>query len=295
MIQSRNGCVGELAFLIDLLRLILGIKKINSIRRLFWIVGILLVVYLVISVVFYFFQDKFIFQPKKLAKEYVFQFNQPFEEHFIKTEDDETLNALLFRSSTPSKGLVLYFHGNAGNLQRWGQYAIDFTKLGYDILMIDYRSYGKSSDKPSETNLYTDAQVVLDWSRKNITFTRLIIYGRSLGSAVASHLASENNPDLLILETPFDEIKSVVYPPIRSILSLLPTRNYFPNNLHIQKVKCQKIIFHGTKDWVVPFSSALKLKPLLSGEDKFFIIEGGGHKNLRDFPEYHKAFAEILN
>ncbi len=240
-------------------------------------------------------QDKFIFQPKKLEQGYVFQFNQPFEEHFIKTEGGETLSALLFRSSLPSKGFILYFHGNAGSLQRWGHYAIDFTQLGYDILMIDYRGYGKSSGTPNETDFYNDAKIVLDWSRKNISFTRLIIYGRSLGSAVASHLASENTPDLLILETPFDEIKSVVYPPIRPLLSLFPRRNYFPNYYFIQKVKCKKVIFHGTNDWVVPFSSAMKLKPLLSSEDKFFIIEGGGHRNLRDFKEYQEALAEVLD
>ncbi|MFM9838236.1 MAG: alpha/beta hydrolase [Cyclobacteriaceae bacterium] len=240
------------------------------------------------------FQEKFIFQPKKLAKEYPFQFDQPFTEYFIKTEDGETLNALLFKSPTPSKGFILYFHGNAGSLQRWGQYAIDFTQLGYDILMIDYRGYGKSTGTPSEKDLYRDAQTVLNWSREKIPFTQLIIYGRSLGSAVASHLASENTPDMLILETPFDEIKSVVYPPIRPIISLFPTRNYFPNNHHLQKVKCRKVIFHGTNDWIVPFSSALKLKPLLDSEDRFFVIEGGGHRNLRDFKEYHKALAESL-
>jgi uncharacterized protein len=228
-------------------------------RHIFWTASILASVYLVISIGFYLLQNKFIFQSEKLAKDYSFQFNQPFEEHFIKTQGEQTLNALLFRSTTPSKGFVLYFHGNADNLQRWGQYAIDFTQLGYDVLMIDYQGYGKSSGQPSESNLYKDAQLALDWSRKNIQFSRLIIYGRSLGSAVASHLASENTPDLLILETPFDEIKSVVYPPIRPILSLLPVRNHFPNNLFIQKVKCKKVIFQGTDDWVVPFSSAMKL------------------------------------
>jgi uncharacterized protein len=262
---------------------------------LFKIAGILLTAYLIISIGFYVFQEKFIFQPKKLAKDYSFQLNQPFTEHFIKTEDGETLNAILFKSPTPSKGFILYFHGNAGNLQRWGQYAIDFTQLGYDVLMIDYRGYGKSTGTPSEKDFYQDAQTVLNWSKENIPFTQLIIYGRSLGSAVASHLASENTPALLILETPFDEIKSVVYSPIRPIVSLLPSRNHFPNNIFLQKVKCKKVIFHGTNDWVVPFSSAMKLKPLLSSEDKFFVIEGGGHKNLRDFEKYQKALAEVLN
>jgi uncharacterized protein len=256
--------------------------------------GILLIAYFVIFIGFYVFQEKFIFQLKKLAKDYSFQFDQSFTEHFIKTEDGETLNALLFKSPTPPKGFILYFHGNAGSLQRWGQYAIDFTQLGYDILMIDYRGYGKSTGTPSEKDLYQDAQTVLNWSKKNIPFTRLIIYGRSLGTSVASQLATKHTPNLLILETPFDEFKSVVYAPFRPLLSLLPIRNHFPNNIFLKNVKCKKIIFHGTNDWVVPFSSALKLKPLLNSEDKFFVIEGGGHRNLRDFKEYHRALAEVL-
>jgi uncharacterized protein len=262
---------------------------------LFKVAAILLAAYLIISIGFYVFQEKFIFQPKKLAKDYPFQFDQSFTEHFIKTDDGEVLNALLFKSPTTSKGFILYFHGNAGSLQRWGQYAIDFTQLGYDILMIDYRGYGKSTSTPSEKDLYRDAQTVLNWSKENIPFTRLIIYGRSLGSAVASQLATKHTPDLLILETPFDEFKSVVYAPIRPLLTLLPVRNHFPNKIFLQKAKCKKVIFHGTNDWVVPFSSAMKLKPLLSSEDKFFVIEGGGHKNLRNFEEYHKALAEVLN
>lgn len=230
-----------------------------------------------------------------LSSNYRFQFDQSFEEHFIKTPDGETLNALLFKSPTPSKGFILYFHGNAGNLQRWGKYAIDYTKLGYDILMIDYRGYGKSTGTPSEIDLYEDAQVVLDWAKANFTFTRLIIYGRSLGTGVASHLAVKNTPYLLILETPFDEMRGVINTPIRPLLSIFPPKYNFPNDEYLPKIQCRKVIFHGTLDWVVPLSSALRLKPFLTNEDRFFIIEGGGHRNLNKFKEFQEGLAEVLN
>jgi uncharacterized protein len=268
-------------------------KKI--IKRMLLILGLVPILVIVSSGLFYLFPEKFIFQPKVLASDHVFQFDQPFEEHFIKTAGGETLSTLLFKSPTPSKGFILYFHGNAGNLQRWGKYAIDFTKLGYDILMIDYRGYGKSTGRPSENDFYADAQVVMDWARANITFTRLIIYGRSLGTGVASQLAIKNTPYLLILETPFDELKGVINTPIRPLLSIFPSRYNFPNNEYIPKMQCRKVIFHGTLDWVVPLSSALKLKPLLSPEDRFFIIEGGGHRNLNTFKEFQEGLAEVLN
>ena len=250
---------------------------------------------IVSSGLFYLIPEKFIFQPKKLAFDHRFQFDQPFEEHFIKTPDGQALNAIFFRSPTASKGFILYFHGNAGNLQRWGEYAVDFTELGYDILMIDYRGYGKSSGRPSEVDFYSDAQVVLDWAKANIPFTRLIIYGRSLGSGVATQLAIKNPPDLLILETPFNELRGAINTPMQPLLALFPARYHFPNDKNIPLLKCRKVIFHGTLDWVVPLSSALKLKPLLSPDDRFFIVEGGGHRNLNKFKVFQTALKEVLN
>jgi pimeloyl-ACP methyl ester carboxylesterase len=258
-------------------------KKIKIIGKIF---GILLLAYGIVATGFYFFQDSFIFQSKSLPKDYVFTFDQKFEEHFIPTEDGEKLNALLFRSQQPAKGLILYFHGNADNLQRWGQYAVDFTNLGYDILMIDYRGYGKSTGTPTEENLYKDAQTILNWSHTNIKYERLIIYGRSLGSAVASSLASTATPDILILETPFDELSGALY--------LFPARYNFSNKEFLPLIKCKKVVFHGTDDWVVPLSSALKLKPLLNENDRFVIIEGASHNNLRAFEKYHKTLNEVL-
>lgn len=268
-------------------------KKI--IKRMLLIIGLVSLLVVVSTCLFYLFPEKFIFQPKMLAADHVFQFDQPFEEHFIKTLDGETLNALLFKSPTPPKGFILYFHGNAGNLQRWGNYAIDFTKLGYDILMVEYRGYGKSTGKPSEVDFYSDAQLVLDWAKANIPFSRLIIYGRSLGSGVATQLAVKNTPDLLILETPFNELRGAINTPLQPLLFLFPARYHFPNDKNIPLLKCKKVIFHGTLDWVVPLSSALKLKPLLSRDDLFFVIEGGGHRNLNKFKKFQTALAEVLN
>jgi fermentation-respiration switch protein FrsA (DUF1100 family) len=265
-----------------------------SISRLIKSTGIVGLIYVVVCFLFWLFQDKFIFQPDKLDQDYTFQFDFQFEEFFIEANDGVQLNALLFKTSQPSKGLILYFHGNADNLQRWGQYAIDFTNLGYDILMVDYRGYGKSTGTPSEVNLYTDALTVWNWSKANISSSNTIIYGRSLGAAVASNLATKTNPDLLILETPFDQLKGVVYPSFVSNLYLFPSRFHFPNYKFLPGVKCNKVIMHGTNDWVVPLASAYRLKLLLNSDDIFVVIEGAGHNNLREFEPYHATLKEAL-
>ena len=106
--------------------------------------------------------------------------------------------------------------------------------------------------------------------------------------------ATVYNPDLLILETPFDELSGAVYPIIRPVLQFLPERYYFSNKASLTNVTCRTVILHGTNDWIVPLSSALRLKPVLKADDKFVIIKGGGHRNLRDFKEFHTALGEAL-
>jgi len=256
-------------------------------KRIGKILGGIMLLYGVAWCIFFFFQDRFIFQSHVLPPEYVFRFDQKFEEYTISTADGEKLNALLFRAES-SKGLILYFHGNANNLQRWGEYAIDFTALGYDVLMTDYRGYGKSTGTPTEENLYSDAKLILEWVKSNLLpYTRLIIYGRSLGSAVATNLAIHSNPDLLILETPFDKLSSALY--------LFSSTYSFSNYSMLPDVKCKRAIIHGEEDGVVPLSSALRLKPLLSSQDHFIVIEGGSHNDLRDFKAYHKVLKELLD
>ncbi|MFZ1806908.1 MAG: alpha/beta fold hydrolase [Cyclobacteriaceae bacterium] len=243
---------------------------------------------------FYAFRNKVIFQSTPTSHNYQFKFSQPFQEYFIETNDGVELDALLFKSSTPSKGLIFYTHGNADNLQRWGTYAVDFTALGYDVLMYDYRGYGKSEGKSNPNNLYNDSFEVYNWAIQEFDPPKIILYGRSLGSTVASQLATKVSSDILILETPFAEFEDVVYWPLQPALYLFPNDLSLSNTQSLAKVTSPKFIFHGTNDWVVPLSSAEKLIPLLDQPDNFIIIEGAGHKNIRDFELYHTQLKEIL-
>jgi len=255
-----------------------------------WLILIIPAAYALGILGVYMFEDSLIFQSVPLRKNHNFTFDQPFEEIFIPTADREQLNALLFKAGQPAKGLIVYFHGNAGNLQGWGTLADDFTRLGYDLLITDYRGYGKSTGTPSETALYADAATIWNWARANYNYDKWIIYGRSLGSAVASKLAVTANHDLLILETPFDEIRSL-FP---ANLFKWAIKNKFSNLETVPQVKTSIIIFQGTDDNVVPLSSASRLKPLLKETDQMFIIEGGGHNDLREFAQYHEKLEEVL-
>lgn len=262
------------------------IKKI-----IMWLVAL----YVFIIVGTYVFQKYIIFLPKKLNTNYEFVFENSFEELFLKTKDSIILNALIFKTELPRKGLVIYFHGNADNLQRWGKYHIDFTSRGYDILMMDFRGYGKSEGTPHEKKYYEDAQLMYDWAiKEKYKKEEIIIYGRSLGCGIASHLATQVEFEKLILETPFYNIRDVFQK--KTLILFLPfdLKYIFPNNEFIQKIKQEVIIFAGSKDRVVPNRSTEKLKPLLKPSDRYIIIEGAGHKNLNTFEKYHTELDLIL-
>lgn len=267
------------------------VDLIKTFKIIGWTAGSLLVCWLIVLMATQFLQDKLVFQSRKLPADHVFTFNQKFSEHSIETKDGETLSALFFPADSASKGLILYFHGNAGNLQRWGDYAPDFTSLGYDILFVDYRGYGKSTGTPDEQSLYDDAMIVKIWS-DSIPKKQFIIYGRSLGSGVATYLASKTNADLLILETPFYELKDAVNAWLKPFVHL---KYEFPSYKFLPLVKCKKVIIQGTKDSVVPFWSAEKLKPLLGADDEFVVIEGGEHNNLSEFDVFHETLRRVLH
>lgn len=243
----------------------------------------------------YAFQKYILFQPIPLSKNYRFRFKQPFEEFFIKTAEHAELNTLFFPATAgPSKGLILYFHGNADNLHRWGKYAIRLTDLGYDVLMPDYRLYGKSRGKLSEQAFYDDAEFIFRWGMEKFNPGRVIFYGRSLGAVVASNLATRHEPDLLILETPFDSTTGA----FRSRLPFmwLPFNFYyrFPNDEFIPKIRCRIVIYHGTLDELVPMRSAARLKALLKPGDEFIVIRHGRHGNLYRFWKFRTHLAAAL-
>ncbi len=163
----------------------------------------IVIIYLVVCSILYFIQEKLIFFPEKLSKDYKYVFNQRFEEMNIKTGDAVMLNGLLFKADT-SKGLIFYLHGNAGSLKSWGEIAKTYTDLGYDLFMLDYRGYGKSEGKiNSEGELHKDIQTVYNELRSRYDEKKIIVLGYSMGTRVTAKLASSNSPNLGILQAPY--------------------------------------------------------------------------------------------
>ena len=253
---------------------------------------VLLVFYFILCLITYSLQEKFIFFPAKLPQDYPFEEFPDAEEVFLSTEG-ESLHGLLFRVPNP-KGTVLFFHGNAGAVNTWGWEAEDFTNRGYELLMPDYRSYGKSTGRLSEKALMQDAQLFYDYLKKQHDPSRIIIVGRSLGSGIACHLATKVPFKLLLLETPYLSMTAMAKLKMPIFPTNLLLRYKFRNDLNIKKVKGPVHIIHGTKDELIPYHHAEKLLELSGQNARLSTISNGGHNNFPEFTSYQKILDEIL-
>lgn len=246
-----------------------------------------------LSIIAYFIQEKLIFKPERLPADFQFKYDVPFRELFFDIAPGVRINGLHFHRKD-SKGLILYFHGNTRSIKGWAKYARDFYRYDYDVVMVDYRGFGKSTGKRSEKEMLSDMQFVYDTLKKQCTEDHLILYGRSIGSGFATKIASDNNPRYLILDSPYYSFKKV----IQRFLPILPVRfvlrYHLRTDLWIRKVKCHTYIIHGTRDMLIPIRHSEQLQDLNPAGITLIRIHGGGHNNLTVFPEYHNFIRDIL-
>jgi len=264
-------------------------------RRLKQLLLIVLSLFMIATSLLYVFQEKLIFLPTKLDKSHQYSFSVPFEEFFLEANDGAQLNALHFKKPDP-EGVILYFHGNAGDLSRWGEIALFFVEQNYDVIIMDYRTYGKSTGNLTEENLFSDAELFYEYALNRYAEKEIIVYGRSLGAAIAVNVASKNEPKKLILETPFYNLLDVA----KNRFSFLPVKQLlkfeFASNEYIKKVKSPIVIFHGTQDEVVPYPSGKKLFGAIPGQQKkFYTIQNGGHNDLVNFEAFRNGIDQELN
>jgi alpha-beta hydrolase superfamily lysophospholipase len=250
---------------------------------------------IVISIVLYFIQEKFIFiSGKKLGKNYQYKFSNKFEEVFIKTDDDNQVHALHFKLPKP-KGVVLFCHGNKGDLTKWGDRVSYFLDYNYEVLVFDYRNYGKSTGDFNEEAMYNDALSVYNHLKNNFKEENIVVYGFSLGGTFATRIASLNTPKELILEAPFFNFKKAAQYKYRFSPTFLLKYQFSTNN-DIVKVTAPITVFHGNDDETTFYKDSKELLILNSStKNKHVILDGGTHHNLREFPIYKEKLKEILN
>lgn len=255
---------------------------------------ILLGIYALICGILFFIQESLLMFPSKLEANHQYGFANEFEEFDIEVEKGITINTIHFKSKE-QKGLVFFLHGNAGDLDGWGQGASLYTNNGYDVFYMDYRGYGKSSGKvKSEKQLVKDAQIVYDYLKAKFPENKIIVSGTSLGTGIAAQIAANNQPAKLLLNAPYFSLQSLIREKVFPFPIPGPIIKYaLKTNKYLAAVKCPIFIFHGSNDVVIPPKHSQKLQALYPNIERF-ILKGYGHNDLPLSKEFQLKMKEIL-
>ena len=255
--------------------------------------SIIVAAYCLAIVLLYLLQTRLIFYPGILGGNFRFDSGTGGREVEIVTEDDERLTALLYRGTRPE--VILYFHGNAGDLSGWQYVAEDFTVLGFNFLIIDYRGYGKSSGTITEAGLYRDGTAAYRYLIDGgFSPDQILVYGRSIGSGVAVEVASRYPCKGLILESPFSSLGRLANEKLPFFFPSLYLRYQFDNLKKINEVRSPVIFLHGSADSLIPASHSSKLFNHFQGKKKMIVVEGGAHNDLHTFTQYSDFVREVL-
>jgi fermentation-respiration switch protein FrsA (DUF1100 family) len=240
---------------------------------------------LVIVVGIRLFENTFIYFPPRFPR----GFSPPelyglhVEDVWLTTLDKVRVNAWYLPNSASEK-VLLWFHGNAENIGHGLEHLRFYSRLGVNVLALDYRGFGKSGGSPDETGVYRDADAAYDYliRERHIQPQNIIVFGHSLGGAVATDLASRRECGGLIVQSSFTSAKDMARRMFRiPLLEYIP-RSQFDSLAKIRRVRAPILIVHGTRDHVVPFSMGQRLFAAAPEPKFFFPVEDAGHNNLME-------------
>ena len=222
-------------------------------------------------------------------------FDPPPREVLIRSGDVK-LHGWLFETAIPDAPLLIWHHGNGGNLTYRADPASELARRGISVLLYDYRGYGRSEGRPSETALYRDALAVHDFvtTERISSPERIFSYGESLGGPYAAYVASERPVAGVILENSFysaGDVGTRVYRvPIGVLLG-----NSLPTARYLKKARVPVLVMHGRNDRVIPFGSAKRLYDELPVNKEFWISERADHNELPLEPEYYSRVTGFVS
>ncbi len=239
--------------------------RATSVKMIVWWVIVVLGVLLAACIAFYFLQPKLIFHP---TREFVVtpdQLELPFEDVYINVAAGERVHGWYFRTDNPNTNsqvpVVLFCHGNAGNISHRLETAELILSLGARILLFDYRGYGKSDGSPSEENVYADAEACYNWlvEQKGVRPEQIILFGRSLGGAITIELARRVKCRALVVESSFTSVERMA----RKIFPLFTVKHIlrykFDSIRKIGSLTCPVLVMHSPDDELIPFEMGQRL------------------------------------
>ena len=244
------------------------------------------------------FEKKLIYLPYRELELTPADLGLSFDEVALRTEDGLRLHGW-FLPVQDAAHAVLVCHGNAGNIShRLDRTLLLQARLKVSVFLFDYRGYGKSEGSPDEEGTYADGraayQYLLD---RGLASDRIVLFGESLGAAVALQLALEKQAAALVLESSFTSIPDMA----AAVYPFLPlgrfVRTRYDNLEKIPSVRMPLLILHGTRDRIVPFEQGERLFRAASEPKRFFAIPGAGHNDtfLIGGEDYWKAWGELID
>lgn len=266
-------------------------KKGQKMSESFFSVALLIVVaYLGYTAFLFATQNRLIYFPVNQIEATPKNIGLYYKDVSLKTADNVTLHGW-YVPAEDSKGTILFFHGNAGNISHRLDSIAIFYRLGFSVFIFDYRGYGKSDGTPSEKGIYLDAEAAWKYLTQQEQSEKIVLFGRSLGGAVAAWLAERYSPAGCILESVFTSAPDLA----AELLPLFPARLLCRSKYDalgaIQKLKCPVLIVHSPNDDIIPFAHGQRLYEA-ANEPKSFLKISGDHNT--GFITSGKAYTDGL-
>lgn len=267
-------------------------------RWLGWILATALLAYAGVCLSFYLRQDGIVFKPSRAMVVTPARHGLAFEDVWLTAADGTRVHAW-YVAGAPGGREVLLLHGNGGNISHYLRTVLALHRQGHGVLALDYRGYGRSEGRPSEAGAYQDAAAAFDYlvETRRAPPGTIVVYGRSLGGAVATWLAAHRAPGALVLESTFTRLTDIGRERYPWLPVTLLSRNRFDSLAQIGRVRCPILVSHGRDDTVVPARFGRALAAAAGPRARFLSLPGdhsdaflrGGARYLEDLERFIAA------
>lgn len=244
----------------------------------------------------YFRQERLLFEPEQLPHDHALSTDPDVHERFVEVPGAR-LSAAQLKLPNP-RGVVFYLHGNSGNLKKWFTGLDAFRALNFDVVMFDYRGFGKSGGQiESEAQLLADVRAVWAEFAPQYAGRRVVISGQSLGTGLAAGLSAElcaagTPPDLTMMVSPYSSMRALadeLYPWVPSLVLRYPLATLD----HARRLTGKLILIHGDRDELIGFHHSETLRRAMP-HAQLLRVEGAGHGDVHQFPSFHQGVAAAL-
>lgn len=260
-------------------------------RRMLAFAGAACLAYAALVALLWWRQERLLFFPERLPPDYRFDLAADVHERSIDVPS-AVLHALHLQLPAP-RGVVFYLHGNAGSLRSWFADVDFYRRANFDLFMLDYRGYGKSSGHvDSEAQLHADVRAAWEQVAARYVGGRRVLLGRSLGSALAAQLALTVRPELTILVSPYTSVHALAaehYPWVPGFALRYP----LATDAALARLRTPVLLLHGERDTVIAPSHSLALQRA-NPAARLHVVNGAGHNDLDSFAEYHEVLHAAL-